>query len=180
MRQSCAQWQESIVDLAEGRRSADAEAHVHGCPACQKKLRELQTAIRSIGVPVTEVPEALSLAAVSLFKPKWVPARLLQRVSNPAGARSDNTVFQLVLDLSGIQVRTVYLPEGDDKWRVTGRATAQGIATRDGESVNEDPERFSFEANRLEDTGFDFMANETLFRVQPASEYLRESSEPGD
>jgi hypothetical protein len=130
--------------------------------------------------PISQVPDALSAAAVAIFKPRWIPARLARKILAPLGARSDSDGFQLLLDLGDVQIRTQYNAEADSSWRVVGRVTGTGVAMRDGEAINDNAERFAFSAKRLEDTGFDFRVAEKLYRVQPASDYLKETDAFGN
>lgn len=148
MKSTCAQLRTAIADLAEGRESPDAAAHIANCRTCAALFAQMRAAIQGLRSGFADAPSELILSAKAIF-PRTQPvfARLVSPTLGTAGARGGDA-FQALYEFEDGRVRVMYRPEPDG-WTVMGRIEAEGwtIVAEDLDSEG----RFQFSSQSLSD-----------------------------
>ncbi len=172
MKSGCAPYQDKIVDIAEGRRDADAEAHVAECQACTKRLLQLRSLLAALTYPLHSAPDAI-LSKLPEMVPVARPtviARLLGY--GPAlAARSSTDDIQLLVGAEDIEVRVIYARQGDGI-RVMSRLPEGGWITEGAQ------DRVDFMAPTEEATGFTILREDARIYVPSLTE-LRDHGSDG-
>jgi len=125
MKGTCSRIFAALVDLAEGRESAEAAAHVAQCASCAGVLRDLERGVRSLRAGFYDAPADVTAAAKSIFPlPVRVAVRLLGTTLAGAGARGE-TAVQAAYEFEGGRARILYQPE-EEGWSVMARVEGEG------------------------------------------------------
>jgi hypothetical protein len=178
MNHSCAQILDQIVDLAEGKGSPEALAHVHTCDSCAGRLREFTAMIQAVSFPMVDVPMDV-LARAQRLMPERAPSRRFRLVTSSfglAGARRGPAQdFQIVVGAESQSVRLMYKRVGAG-WEVIGRApSGEWILSRPEQEVKVDREgHFSFQASDLASSAFSLLKDGERIDVPSAEELLEE------
>ncbi|MEZ0324773.1 MAG: hypothetical protein ACAH95_02615 [Fimbriimonas sp.] len=174
MKRACADNWENIVELAEGRKNEAAQAHVESCVDCAKVYAQLKKMVSASERGIYAAPTELINRAIGLMpKPIRVRAGLLRTTLGLVGARAEADDFQIVVSVGDEQNRLMYVRE-QDGWEVIGRLpNGDWRIERSGEEIETDNTgRFSFKANDLEHTGFEFVGGSQVIEIPSAEELL--------
>lgn len=180
MNKRCQELWEGVVELAEGRPSPEAAAHVETCASCAAKLETLREAMRLGDLRFFDASPALVEAAKAMMPaPRRLP--LLRSTLAWTGARAVAEDFQLLVGEEALPIRLMFsrVSEG---WEVMGRLPdATWKVLRAGDSVAVDGEgRFDFRAASLADTDFVVSGPGGDFTVASAEELLARGSNQRD
>jgi hypothetical protein len=156
MNRACRAIWESLIELAEGKSSPVAEAHVAHCANCSESLAELRQLFSAGRTEWHAAPMEVVDRAYSIM-----PQRERRRavfVSQSFGtafARSGEGDFQMTFSVDGSPMRLLVSRE-QTGWSLVGQVPTDGWSVGPGHSdVRQDMEgRFRIHVRRLEDSAF--------------------------
>ena len=131
----CDQIRERLIGVAEGQPDQGVQAHVEGCAACQRLLRDMTAILSELSQPYEEPSQAALERAFSIVSRSAQTTTLGSSTFQLAGVRGEAvpSSFQVVHGFPGGQVRVMYQKQGD-QWSVMARAT-QPVTYVHGDSV---------------------------------------------
>lgn len=170
MKNLCKSFQTRLIDLAEGRRDAEAQTHVDSCPECRNEVDKLARVVSAMPDAVVSAPASWVERAKSLFPRKVWKARLLPSALAPAVRGSSRISATYGCEVTPAPIIVEYRRDGRS-WTVIGTAP-EGDWSGDTSSGSFDvsPDgRFSFRAATLPQTGFRLTGQEGAIDVPPAN-----------
>jgi hypothetical protein len=171
MERRCEQWNEALIDLAEGKPSPEAEAHVAACPTCEERLAQYTIMFAASRVPQFDPPESVKDRAKALMGTRRRAIGTLVR-SSLAGSHARRTPgdFQVIVQAGEHRIRLMY-ERRRGGWHVIGRMPSEAWSVRAERSSTEDG-GFIVTANQLEGTGFTLVHGDDELVIPPGSEFL--------
>lgn len=170
MKNLCKSFQSRLIDLAEGRRDAEAQAHVDSCPECRNEVVRLARVLSAMPDAGVSAPASWVERAKSLFPRKVWKARLLPGAFAPAVRGSGRISATYDCEVIPAPIIVEYRREGRS-WTVMGTAPEgdwSGETSSGSFAVSTDG-RFSFRAATLPQTGFRLNSTEGAIEIPPAS-----------
>jgi len=170
---SCSEFTEALADLAEGRATPAAEAHVAECESCREKVAQLRTIVSVTRWAGGSAPAEWVDRAIDIMKPakRTIFATLLRTSFAQGSARSATQDFQLQVEAEGIPFRFSYSNSGRG-WFVLGRVPQEFdlVTHKQGEQWPDEQGGFKFHAMNLKDTAFDLVAADRVIHVPAATD----------
>lgn len=170
MKNPCKSFQSRLIDLAEGRQDAVAQAHVDSCPKCRAEVVKLARVLSAMPDAGVSAPASWVERAKSLFPRKVWKARLLPGALAPAVRGSNRISATYECEEAPEAIIVEYRREGR-AWSVIGTAPEGDWSgeTASGQFDVSPNGRFSFKAATLPQTGFRLEGSDGTIEVPPAT-----------
>ena len=178
MKGSCKTYRDEIADVAEGRASVEAVAHVAGCPACAARVKAYQSIFAAARLPRESAPASL-IASVAAMMPDLRRSIVARRLSAlvPTAARRQSSDVQIVVGDEETSIRVLARADGDE-WIVMGRLP-EGEWNFDGPPAEIQGDRFTFRASDLGATAFAIESEVRRLEIPPIAELLQGETDGG-
>ena len=174
MRMKCRDRWTELVDFAEGKPSAEVEAHLATCPECAKEVTRLQRAFAAGRLAHESAPEDVVARAKSLMPFQRKVFRLVRSSLQFSAARAVSQAFQALYEMDDAQIRVAYT-QTESGWEVVSQLPATATRVKHGSTLLETDHdgRFFFVVRELEDAGFTILKGSTFLEVPSPDEAAR-------
>jgi hypothetical protein len=147
MKRACKQIWEGLVDLAEGRESPEAKAHLATCSDCTLELDRLQRLVGAARHPTYQAPtDVKEMAARIMPRRQRRTAVLAHRTLAATAARSGGADAQMTFEVDGHSIR-VMVTEEPSGWLVLGQGPSGDwqISSTGADAQRDEGGRFEIE-----------------------------------